>query len=107
MNTKQNKSCNFRQTLDAIYSQEKMSPKFCFRFIGKGDKKIDSFFYLDHLILHLELHFQASRCGGLPSLLSGSAPAITHFYINIDAMMLISLTYVITLRIMFAILPNS
>ena len=33
-------------------------------------------FYLYHLILHLELLFRALRCGGLPSSLSGSAPAI-------------------------------
>ena len=31
-------------------------------------------FYLDHLIL--QLHLQALRCGGLPSLMSGSALAI-------------------------------
>ena len=28
----------------------------------------------DHLILHLELHFRASRCGGLPSSVSRTQP---------------------------------
>ena len=31
---------------------------------------------LMYLILHLGLHFQALQCGGLPSSLSGSVPAI-------------------------------
>ena len=34
------------------------------------------FYLLGHLMLHLELHLQASQCGGLPSMLSGSAPAM-------------------------------
>ena len=34
--------------------------------------------FLDHLILHLELHVRASRCGGLPSLMTVSAPAIIY-----------------------------
>ena len=34
--------------------------------------------FLDHLILRLEHHVQASRCGGLPSSMSGSAPAIIY-----------------------------
>ena len=32
--------------------------------------------FFNHLILHLELHLRASKCGGLPSSLSGSTPAI-------------------------------
>ena len=32
---------------------------------------------LDHLILHLEFHVQALECVGLPSSMSGSAPAIS------------------------------
>ena len=31
--------------------------------------------FSDNVILHLKLHFRALQCGGLPSSLSGSAPA--------------------------------
>ena len=34
--------------------------------------------FLDHLIIHLELHIRAWQCGGLPSFMSGSAPVITY-----------------------------
>ena len=35
-------------------------------------------FYFYHCILNLELHVQVWWCGGLPSLMTGSAPAIIY-----------------------------
>ena len=34
--------------------------------------------FLDRLIIHLKLYIRASLCGGLPSLMSGSAPAYNY-----------------------------
>ena len=41
-------------------------------------------FFGDNLILNLEHYFQNSKCGGLPSSLSGSAPA--NLYLTLQTM---------------------
>ena len=54
---------NFKKPLDKYYKAEVSAKSLLYAFF-------------DHLILFLELHFRASGCGGLPSLLSGSVQAI-------------------------------
>ena len=43
-----------------------------------------------YLFDHLKLHLRASQCGGMPSLLSGSAPAIILVFVQPAALTIIS-----------------
>ena len=65
--------------------------------------------FMDHLILHLELHLRASLCGGLPSLLSGLAPAFPSLILIkliVSLTLLFSVSYSVY-KIELKLLPES